>query len=143
MRLGHVGLPAKDPRALADFYSRFLGLHQVARVATEETGEMVLLSGRPEEEPQELALMSNQQARHVAFKVETLAELRALYAAAPQQQARILFSFDHGSTFSFYFLDPEGNGCEVYWATRQRPSVTNQPIDLTRPEAELLQAIGA
>lgn len=143
MRLGHVGLPAKDPRALADFYSRFLGLRQVARVATEETGEMVLLSGRPEEEPQELALMSNQQARHVAFKVETLAELRALYAAAPQQQARILFSFDHGSTFSFYFLDPEGNSCEVYWATGGRPSGTNQPIDLTRPEPELLQAIGA
>ena len=139
MRLAHVGLPAKDPETLGAFYSQFLGLHQVARVSTEETGEMVLLSGRPEEEPQELALVSNPKARHVAFKVETLAELRELYAAAPQQQARILFSFDHGSTLSFYFLDPEDNACEVYWATGRRPSVTNRPLDLSRPEAELLQ----
>jgi catechol 2,3-dioxygenase len=143
MRLAHVGLPAKNPGSLGDFYSRFLGLQQVARVSTEETGEMVLLSGRPEEEPQELALMSNQQARHVAFKVETLAELRELYAAAPQQEARILFSFDHGSTFSFYFLDPEGNACELYWPTGGRPSATNRPVDLAKPEEELLQLIGA
>ena len=143
MKLAHVGLPAKDPGTLADFYSRFLGLHQVARVNTEETGEMVLLSGRPEEEPQELALLSNPQARHVAFKVETLAELRERYAAASQHQARILFSFDHGSTLSFYFLDPEGNACELYWATGRRPSSTNRPVDLTKPEPELLQLIGA
>lgn len=142
MRLAHVGVPAQDPGALADFYSRFLGMHQVARVTTEETGEMVLLSCRPQEEPQELALMSNQQARHVAFKVDTLAELRELYAAASQQKARVLFSFDHGSTFSFYFLDPEGNGCELYWATGRQPSGTNRPIDLTKSEAELLQVIG-
>jgi len=140
MRLAHVGLPAKDPAGLADFYSHYLGLHQVARVSTEQTGEMVLLSGRPEEEPQELALMSNQQARHIAFKVETLAELRELYAGAPRSQARVLFSFDHGSTFSFYFLDPEGNACEIYWPTGRRPSTTNRPIDLTLPEEELLQA---
>jgi hypothetical protein len=57
---------------------------------------MVLLSGRPQEQPQELALLSNPQARHVAFEVETLAKLRELYAVAPNHHARILFSFDHG-----------------------------------------------
>jgi len=140
MRLAHVGLPAKDPAALANFYSGYLGLHQVARVSTEETGEMVLLSGRPDQEPQELALMSNQQARHVAFRVETLAELRELSASAARWQARPLFSFDHGSTFSFYFLDPEGNACEIYWPTGRRPSSVNRPIDLTQPEEVLLQS---
>jgi catechol-2,3-dioxygenase len=140
MRLAHVGLPAKDPAVLADFYSHYLGLHQVARVSTEETGEMVLLSGRPDQEPQELALMSNQQARHVAFRVGTLAELRELYAGAARWQARLLFSFDRGSTFSFYFLDPEGNACEVFWPTGRRPSTTNRPIDLSQPEEVLLQA---
>jgi catechol 2,3-dioxygenase len=143
MKLGHVGLIARDPGTLAAFYAQFLGLTQVARVTTEETGEMVLLSGRPQEQPQELALLSNPEARHVAFEVETLAELRELYAVAPNHDARILFSFNHGSTLSLYFLDPEGNGCEVYWATGRRPSPSNRPVDLTRPEAELLQQIGA
>ncbi|MDQ6899282.1 MAG: VOC family protein [Candidatus Dormibacteraeota bacterium] len=142
MRIAHVGVPAKDPDALADFYARFLGLHQLARVTTAETGEMVLLSGRPQAEP-ELALMSNQEARHVAFRVETLAELRAFYAAAPEHQAQVLFSFDHGSTLSLYFRDPEGNACELYWPTGRRPSGSNRPIDLAKPEPELLQMIGA
>src|SRR5215467_9122814 len=60
--------------------------------------------------------------------------------SAPRSQARVLFSFDHGSTFSFYFLDPEGNACEIYWPTGRRPSTTNRPIDLTLPVEELLQA---
>jgi catechol-2,3-dioxygenase len=143
MKLSHVGLIARDPATLATFYAQFLGLEQVARVTTEETGEMVLLSGRPQEQPQELALLSNPQARHVAFEVETLAELRQLYTVAPNNGARILFSFDHGSTLSFYFLDPEGNGCEVCWVTGRRPNTSNRPVDLTRPEAELLQQLGA
>jgi catechol-2,3-dioxygenase len=100
---------------------------------------MVLLSGRPREQPQELALLSNPQARHVAFEVDTLAELRGLYASAARHHARTLFTFDHGSTLSFYFLDPEGDACEVYWPTGGRPSTTNRPVDLSRPEAELVQ----
>ena len=94
MRLGHVGLPARDPATLAGFYTGYLGLQQVARVTTAETGDMVLLSGRPQEEAQEVALLSNPEARHVAFEVDTLAELRALYAAAPEQGASVLFAFD-------------------------------------------------
>jgi catechol 2,3-dioxygenase len=142
MRLGHVGLPANDPATLADFYTSYLGLHQVARVSTDETGEMVLLSGRPQEEPQELALLSNPEARHVAFQVDSLGELRDLAARAPERGARVLFAFDHGTTISLYVLDPEGNACELYWKTGAPPSRTNRPVDLSQPEAQLLAAIG-
>ncbi len=48
-------------------------------------------------------------------------------------------SFDHGSTFSFYVRDPEGNACEVYWETGRRSGGGNRPIDLAKPEAELLE----
>jgi catechol-2,3-dioxygenase len=89
--------------------------------------------------PPELQLLSNPEGRHVAFKVDSLAELRQLYAEAPQRGARIVMSFDHGPTFSFYVHDPEGNACEVYWETGRRSSGGNRPIDLTRPEAELLE----
>ena len=138
MRLGHVALAAKDPRVLVGFYERFLGLQVVAEVVTERTGAMVLLSTELGG-PAELQLMSNPEGGHVAFKVDSLAELRELYADAPQRGARVVMSFDHGSTFSFYVRDPDGNVCEVYWETGRRSGGGNRPIDLAKPEAELLE----
>ena len=138
MRLGHVALTAKDPKGLAGFYERFLGLEVVGEVVTERTGAMVLLSTELGGPPQ-LQLMSNPEGGHVAFKVDSLAELRELYADAPQRGVRVVMSFDHGSTFSFYIRDPEKNACEVYWETGRRSGGGNRPIDLTRPEAELLE----
>ncbi len=138
MRLGHVALAAKDPKVLAGFYERFLGLEVVGEVVTERTGALVLLSTELGG-PAELQLMSNPEGGHVAFKVDSLAELRELYADAPQRGARVVMSFDHGSTFSFYVRDPEGNACEVYWETGRRSGGGNRPIDLAKPEAELLE----
>ncbi|HKW69364.1 MAG TPA: VOC family protein [Candidatus Dormibacteraeota bacterium] len=142
MRLGHVALTAEDPKALAGFYERFLGLQRVAEAETPQTGAMVFLSSEPGGPP-ELQVMSNRQGRHVAFKVDTLAELRRLYAEAPRRGASIVMSFDHGPTFSFYVHDPEGNACEVYWETGRRSGGANRPIDLTKSEEELLALIGA
>jgi len=138
VRLGHVALAAKDPKGLAGFYERFLGLEVVGEVVTERTGAMVLLSTELGG-PAELQLMSNPEGGHVAFKVDSLAELRELYADAPRRGARVVMSFDHGSTFSFYVRDPEGNACEVYWETGRRSGGGNRPIDLAKPEAELLE----
>ncbi len=140
MRLGHVALAAKDPKELAGFYERFLGLHRVGEAVTERTGALVLLSTEVGGPPQ-LQLMANLEGGHVAFKVDSLAELRELYADAPQRGARVVMSFDHGPTFSFYVRDPEGNACEVYWETGRRSGGGNRPIDLTRPEAELLELV--
>ncbi len=140
LRLGHCALTSKDPNALSGFYERFLGLHRVGEVATEQTGAMVFLSTEQHGPPQ-LQLMSNPEGRHVAFQVDSLAELRELYATAPQRGARVVMSFDHGPTFSFYIHDPDGNTCEIYWPTGRRSGGGNRPIDLTRPEEELLELI--
>jgi catechol-2,3-dioxygenase len=145
MRLGHVGLTATDPEGLADFYTSFLGLTRVAEAVTEQTGRLILLSSRPGEAP-DLQLLANPAARHVAFRVDTLAELRERYAAAVRRGVRVLFSFDHGATLSFYVLDPAGNACELYWetgATGRRGPATNRPIDLTQPEEALRALIAA
>jgi catechol-2,3-dioxygenase len=91
----------------------------------------------------ELDLLSNPDARHVAFRVDTLAELRERYAAAGRRGGRVRFSFDHGATLSFYVLDPEGNACELYWETGRPGSGTNRPVDLTTSEAELLERLSA
>jgi catechol-2,3-dioxygenase len=149
MRLGHVGLAARDPHGLADFYAGFLGLSKVAEVVTAETGTLILMSSRRGEFP-DFQLLSNPDARHVAFRVDTLGELRERYADAVQRQLRVLFSFDHGVSLSFYVLDPEGNACELYWETgrpagetNRRGGETNRPIDLTKSEEELRQLIAS
>jgi catechol 2,3-dioxygenase len=138
VRLGHIALVAKDPKELAGFYERFLGLQRVGEAVTERTGPIVFMSTQLGGPP-ELQLMSNSEGGHVAFKVDSLAELRELYAEAPGRGARVVMSLDHGSTFSFYVRDPEGNACEVYWETGRRSGGGNRPIDLTRPEVELLE----
>jgi catechol-2,3-dioxygenase len=137
MRLGHVGLTAADPDGLADFYTGFLGLTRVGEAVTEATGRLILLSSRPGAAP-DLQLLSNPDARHVAFRVDTLAGLRERYAAAVRRGVRVLFSFDHGATISFYVLDPAGNACELYWETGRPGAATNRPVDLTQPEETLL-----
>jgi catechol-2,3-dioxygenase len=141
MRLGHVGLTTTDPDGLADFYTGFLGLTRVAEVRTEPTGRLILLSTRPGAAP-DLQLLSNPDARHVAFQVDTLAELRERYADARRRGVRVLFSFDHGATLSFYVLDPAGNACELYWETGRRGAAAPRPVDLTQPEATLLGQLG-
>lgn len=142
MRLGHVALTAKDPTALSAFYERFLGLHRAGDVVTDETGPMVFLSIDPQRAPV-LQVMSNPKGAHFAFQVNTLAELRELYSAAPSHGAHVVMALDHGPSFSFYVRDPDGNGCEVYWPTGRRSGGVNRPIDLTRPEEELLESIRA
>ena len=142
MRLGHVALTAKDPGALAGFYQRFLGLRKVGEAHTEQSGAMVFLSSEPGAPP-DLQVMSNPQGGHIAFKVDSLAELRELYAAAPGRGASVVMSLDHGVTLSFYVRDPAGNNCEVYWETGRRSAGGNRPIDLTKSEEELLELIRA
>ena len=142
MRLGHVALAAKDPTALAGFYERFLGLRNLGQAQTEQTGPMVFLSTQPGGPP-DLQVLSNRMAAHVAFKVDSLAQLRELYADAPRRGASVVMSLDHGTTLSFYVHDPEGNGCEVYWETGRRSGGFNRPIDLTKSEDELLELIRA
>src|SRR5947209_5963360 len=109
IRFAHVGVPAKDQGRLANFYADFLGLKEMAQVETEEAGRMVMLSSRPGETFQELTLLNKPDARHIAFQLESLSDLRELYACALDRQVQVLFSLDHGTQISFYFLDPEGN----------------------------------
>jgi catechol 2,3-dioxygenase len=142
MKLGHVGLAAREPKALAAFYQRFLGLRNLGEVVTEQSGAMVFLSSEAAGPP-ELQLLSSLDGGHVAFKVDSLAELRELYAEAPGRGAHVVMSLDHGPTVSFYVRDPEGNACEVYWETGRRSGGGNRPIDLAKSEDELLGLLRA
>ena len=133
----HVGLGARDPAALAEFYQELLGL-QVVPADTEALGATAFLSARPAEGLLDLALFANPAYQHTAFEVRSLADLRAFHQRVLGRGVPVKMALNHGVSLSFYFADPEGNLLEVYWPT----GVVCRPrhgdlIDLTRSEEAL------
>jgi catechol-2,3-dioxygenase len=77
----HVGLSARDPAALAEFYHDVLGLQVVGGSTADASafGASAFLSSPSSEEHHDLALIANPTYQHTAFKVLSLADLRAIY----------------------------------------------------------------
>ena len=146
VRLGHVALPAQHPRELATFYREFLGLDVTMEGALPALGEFAFLSDRPPDVRQALALMTRPDARHIAWEVESLAALKALYADAKARGIPIAIALNHRETLSFYVRDPEGNSVEIYWPTGQRADQPYaQPLgpdQLEQPDSVLLALVG-
>jgi len=147
----HVGLSARDPAALAEFYRDVLGLELVGGSAagTSAFGATAFLSSHPAEEHHDLAIFANPAYQHTAFKVGSLAHLRAMYQRILGRGVQVKMAFNHGVSIAFYFEDPEGHLIEVYWPTgARRRQPYGEPIDLTLSEEALRRdvaesAIGA
>jgi catechol-2,3-dioxygenase len=138
----HVGLSARDPAALAEFYRDMLGL-QVVPTDTSVLGATAFLSSRPAEVPVDLALFADPAYQHTAFEVRSLADLRAFHRRVLGRGVPVKVALNHGVSLSFYFEDPEGHLIEVYWPTgiACRPR-HGEPIDLTLSEEALRQDVG-
>ena len=139
----HVGLSARDPAALAEFYRELLGL-QVVPTDTAALGATAFLSSHPAEQSLDLALFANPALQHTAFDVCSLADLRAFYQRALGQGVPVKMALNHGVSLSFYFDDPEGHLIELYWPTGVacRP-VHGDPINLTRSDEGLRRDVAA
>ena len=136
----HVGLSARDPAALAEFYRDVLGLQVVGGSAacTSVFGATAFLSSHPAEVSHDLALFADPAYQHTAFEVRSLADLRAFHQRVIGRGVPIKMAFNHGVSLAFYFDDPEGHLVEVYWSTgvaSRQPR--GDPIDLTRSEEAL------
>jgi hypothetical protein len=99
------------------------------------------------EQAQTLTFMTRPQARHVAWEVESLADLKVLYAEARARGIPIDVAFNHGVSLSLYLRDPEGNGLEIYWPTGLTvEGLYAEPFDpalLDQPEDALRALVGA
>jgi catechol-2,3-dioxygenase len=140
----HVGLSARDPAALAEFYRNVLGLKVVggSSADTSAFGASAFLSSNPAEESHDLVLFANPAFQHTAFKVRSLADLRAMYQRVLDQGVPITMAFNHGVSIAFYFDDPEGHLIEVYWPTGvEWTQPYGDPIDLTLSEEALQQKV--
>ncbi|HEV3259258.1 MAG TPA: VOC family protein [Gemmataceae bacterium] len=133
----HVGLTARDPAALAEFYRDVLGL-QVVPMDTAALGATAFLRSHPAEQSLDLALFANPALQHIAFEVRSLADLRAFHQRVIGRGVPVKMALNHGVSLSFYFDDPEGHLIEVYWPTGVacRPR-HGDPIGLTLAEEAL------
>jgi catechol-2,3-dioxygenase len=140
--LGHVGLWAKDPAQLAEFYREVLGM-QLTDTNEHPPRKLRYLSAQPEAEHHHMLLIGpapdDRQLQHLSFFVDSLAELRAFYHEFQERQVPIEYVLSHGNAIGIYFTDPEGNRCEVYWRTgREVHPPYGKPIDLALDDDELM-----
>jgi catechol-2,3-dioxygenase len=115
-RLGHVAITAHDPAREAEFYRYLLDTQIVRQSSNALIGDAVLLSGDPAREDHEIVFITNGAARHVAFRVDTREQLRAVYGRANHRGLEIPYALDSGIAVSFFVRDPEGNPVEIYVA---------------------------
>ena len=121
VELGHVGLHVNDLTSMREFYEDVLGL---THTDSDEEAGMVFLSSRPELEHHELLLCGGRDApigaqliQQVAFRSESIDDVREVHQKLVQHGAKIDMTVSHGNAVGVYFYDPEGNRVEVYCRT--------------------------
>lgn len=123
MKIGHVHLKIRDLSRSIEFYRHYLGMEVTEKIAD----TFVFMSAG--EMHHELALQEvGSQARlpgrhdvglyHIAFEVPDRESLVATWQKL-RQGGVAAYPVDHRISWAVYFSDPDGNGVEVYWDTRQ------------------------
>ena len=144
MRLGHIGIYVADFERMLSFYQSVFGFivtdsarneaRSLAFLTTDPTShhQLVLFSGRPAN------TVSAHLINQISFQVSELSELQAIYHALVEAGTQEMEPITHGTAWSVYFRDPEGNRVEAYvetpWYITQ-PHRT--PIDFTKPVSQI------
>lgn len=141
LSLSHIELYVRDIASVEQFYTGRLGFVVTDRGAGDEG--MVFLSRNPNEHhqlvlnPQPGRGISASPVDHISFQVQLLSDLRQFYLSLVKAQFP-LSSVSHGTTWSLYFQDPEGNRIEIFTDT---PWYVHQPckfkVDLELCDEEL------
>lgn len=128
MRLSHFERYVRDVGPMAAIDTRCLGF--VVTDRGEGPDGMVFLSHNPDEHHQ-LVLNPRPERRasespldHRSFRVASLDRVRTFHTALVADSDAPVETVTHGTTWSIYFRDPEGNRLEVFADT---PWHMNQP----------------
>ena len=125
-----------------------VGLHLQVETRAGQRGETeaVFMSQDPENHHQ-IALANtlkggdgSRNLAHVAFRLQSLDELRALKKRLASMAIDVNREISHGNTWSLYFSDPEGNGVECFVDTPfhvRQPQ--GKPTDIDLEDAALLK----
>lgn len=145
LTFSHTELRVRDLKAMEQFFTRVLGF-----LVTDRSETMVFLSRDPQEHHQiVLARADAVENRagaldHLAFRAPSLNDLRRIHGQLREQRFAKPEAVSHGTTWSVYFRDPEGNRfeifCETPWHVAQP---VRFPIDLDLPDEALRAATEA
>ena len=146
LRIGAVGLKARDLSRLTDFYSEAIGLDVIdrdAKTARLGAGGVTLLEleaapNAMPDDPRTAGLY------HTAFLQPTRGDLARWLVHAARNRVALTGASDHAVSEAIYLDDPEGNGIEVYrdrlpeeWRWNgDRIYMTTERLDLDKLAAE-------
>jgi catechol-2,3-dioxygenase len=148
-RLNHAVLYVRDVDRSVAFYTEALGF----RVVNQMPGRAAFLQAEGSTNDHDLGLFAIGTAAgnspagrstvglyHLAWEVDTLAELRRLEGVL-RERGSLVGASDHGTTKALYAHDPDGLEFEVSWlvpADRLGPdvSVKTVPLDIDAAIAE-------
>ena len=139
--LSHIELHVRDAGRVEQFYAACLGF--VVTDRDEGSDGMVFLSRNPNEHhqlvlnPRPGRTTTDSPLDHISFRVGSLSDLRRFHRALTEARYPV-DAVSHGTTWSLYLRDPEGNRIEIFADT---PWYVPQPckftIDLSLSDAAL------
>jgi catechol-2,3-dioxygenase len=139
--LSHIELYVRDVMITERFYTECLRFVVTDRGVGD--GGLVFLSRNPNEHhqlvlnPRPNFKASESPVDHISFRVSSLTDLRRFYQSVSGGGVGV-DTVSHGTTWSIYFRDPEGNRLEVFADT---PWYVPQPckfkVDLSLSDDEL------
>lgn len=91
-----------------------------------------------------MQLIEKAAVEHVAFRVETLADLKYWHQEVKRENVPGVMAANHGTQVGFMIKDSAGRLIEIYWPTgRTDIEASVAPIDLELSDDEILAAVNA
>ena len=154
LTISHVVLHCFDIEKMIDFYSRVLGLRMTddGRIGSDDyNGARIAFFSCDPRDHHQLALTEGRTAEkgsvllhQISFRHDSLARLRSLKERLDAEGGAEITPANHGTHWSIYFFDPEGNRIEAFVET---PWYVKQPVwsdlDLAQSDAEIEAATKA
>jgi len=119
--LAHVNVYVRDVERSHGWYADLLGLHTydyrpgaAAFMSADEneSHEIALMQAGPDAPLQPAGQVG---LNHMAWRVDSLDDLKEFYQRLKTKGVPIARVVDHGISLGIYFHDPDGNGIEVYY----------------------------
>ena len=144
LSLSHFEIKVRELARMEAFYTGTLGFLVTDR-SPPGGHQMVFLSGDDGEHHQIVLAESDTgdfsagSLDHLAFRIAGLASLRGLLGALEADGDLSIETVSHGTTWSIYLRDPEGNRLEFFVETPWHVAQPLRfPVDLAMPDDELI-----